>query len=329
MGVITLPNYGSDPATVNASNLDGKVNPLATEFNGGIDNDNIDAAAAIAASKLNLATIAQVMAMSSKIFKLAKGADVASAAGEITLGEDGNYFDITGTAAITSIVIKQAGTIVVLQTDSTASLVDGSNLKLNGNFVGAAESQIMLVSDGTNWFEVSRQPGSTALTTQGDILYRSATADTRLAAGTLGQLLFTSGAAANPVWSGTEETAVTDTTQRDETSATYVDVTSETITYTSLGGFAWCQYTALLSNSGAPQGNVALTNGSGTVLDEFRVNLNSGGSVNDRITVNLSWIGKVAAGSFTFKIQQKTDSGRTQNLQNDEVSAKLRVIHFG
>lgn len=168
MGIVVIPTYGADPATVNAANLDAKVSGLATEFNGSIDNDNIKAAAGIVASKLNLATITDniahsgtmthtgIVTMTGKILKLAKGADVASVAGTTTLGDDGNYFDITGTNAITSITAKTAGTVVVLQFDSTASLVDGSNLKLNGNFQGAAESQIMLSSDGTNWFEISR-----------------------------------------------------------------------------------------------------------------------------------------------------------------------------
>lgn len=178
MGIVALPSFGSDPATITAAGLDGKVDPLATEFNGNVDNDNIKASAgivysklnltgsivnadvggsaAIASSKLDLSAIAQNLVMSSKIVKLAKGADVASVAGAITLGDDGNYFDITGTNAITSITAKTAGTQVVLQFDSTASLVDGSNLKLQGNFQGAAEAQITLVSDGTNWFEVSR-----------------------------------------------------------------------------------------------------------------------------------------------------------------------------
>jgi hypothetical protein len=96
--------------------------------------------------------------MTAKILKEAKGADVASAAGAMTLGDDGNYFDITGTEAITSITAKTAGTQVVLQFDSTATLTDGSNLKLDGNFTGAAGSTIHLVSDGTNWYEVSRSP---------------------------------------------------------------------------------------------------------------------------------------------------------------------------
>ena len=111
----------------------------------------------IATGGLDLSTITQNLVMTSKILKLAKGADVASAAGNIVLGDDGNYFDITGVLAITSITIKTAGTVVTLQFDSTASMVDGGNLKLNGSFLGAAESQITLISDGTNWFEVSRQ----------------------------------------------------------------------------------------------------------------------------------------------------------------------------
>lgn len=180
MAIVTLPNIGggSDPATINVSVLNGKVDPLATDYNGNIQNVNIAAgagivytkltltdsvvnadinsSAAIAASKLDLSSIAQNLVMTSKIIKQAKGADVASVAGAMTLGDDGNYFDITGTEAITSITAKAAGTVVTLQFDSTASLVDGSNLKLQGNFTGAAEAQITLVSDGTNWFEVSR-----------------------------------------------------------------------------------------------------------------------------------------------------------------------------
>lgn len=180
MAIVNLPSIGSgsDPATINVSVLNGKVDPLATDYNGNIQNVNIasgagivyskltltdsvvnadiNSAAAIASSKLDLSAIAQNLVMSSKIVKLAKGADVASVAGAITLGDDGNYFDITGTEAITSITAKAAGTVVTLQFDSTASLVDGSNLKLQGNFTGAAEAQITLVSDGTNWFEVSR-----------------------------------------------------------------------------------------------------------------------------------------------------------------------------
>ena len=54
MGIVSLPNLGPDPITVNAAVLNGKVDPLATEFNGGIDNDNIASGAGIVYSKLTL-----------------------------------------------------------------------------------------------------------------------------------------------------------------------------------------------------------------------------------------------------------------------------------
>ena len=86
-----------------------------------------------------------------------KGADIASAT-TTTLGNDGNFFDITGTTTITSVTAKPAGFVVFLQFDGVLTFTDGSNLKLNGNFKTAAESTITLVSDGTNWFEIARQP---------------------------------------------------------------------------------------------------------------------------------------------------------------------------
>lgn len=156
--------------TVTAAKLASLVNSGTVSS---IVNADVDASAAIANSKLNLSSVTQSVAMSggltlsgtgltltSVIGKFAKGADVASVAGNIALGDDGNYFDITGTNAITSITAKTAGTVVILQFDSTASLVDGSNLKLQGNFSGTAEAQICLVSDGTNWFEVCRNTSS-------------------------------------------------------------------------------------------------------------------------------------------------------------------------
>lgn len=50
-----------------------------------------------------------------------KGADVASATA-LTLGTDGNYFDITGTTTITSIATKGVGTVVKLHFDSALIL---------------------------------------------------------------------------------------------------------------------------------------------------------------------------------------------------------------
>ena len=57
----------------------------------------------------------------SKTVKLAKGADVASASA-LTLGTDGNSFDITGTTGITSIGSLGVGTVVILHFDSALTL---------------------------------------------------------------------------------------------------------------------------------------------------------------------------------------------------------------
>lgn len=152
------------------------------------------------------------------------------------------------------------------------------------------------------------------------------------AAGTSGQLLQTLGSGSNSVWAGTEETAVTDSTQRTSTtSATYQDVTSESITYTSLGGFCWATYTCVLSGGGAaPICKIAMRDGIGTVLAEAVWNNNSTGTSADRLPVCLSFIGKIAAGSYTIKISFAGDgSAHTTRIENAEINSKLRVVHFG
>lgn len=85
-----------------------------------------------------------------------QGADVASAAGAIALGYDGNTFEITGTNAITLIsnLGWQNGSEITLLFTSTASLTDGvansgtdigMELAGNANFTGSADDSITLV----------------------------------------------------------------------------------------------------------------------------------------------------------------------------------------
>jgi len=105
-------------------------------------------------AEANAAASAVAAAASQATFGV-KGADIASA-GAMTLGNDGDFFDITGTTNITSIVIWTAGRVVKMQFDGILTVTDGSNLKLHGDFVSAAESTLILVSDGTNWHELSR-----------------------------------------------------------------------------------------------------------------------------------------------------------------------------
>jgi hypothetical protein len=89
------------------------------------------------------------------IFNGGKGADVASAA---TIAPTGNLFHVTGTTNITSVSGTGivAGTEITIIFDGILTFTDGSNLKLNGNFVTSADDVIKLAWDGTNWYEVCR-----------------------------------------------------------------------------------------------------------------------------------------------------------------------------
>ena len=60
-----------------------------------------------------------------KTQKWAKGADVASAT-SLTLGTDGNYFDVTGTTTITSIATVGVGTVIKLHFDAALTLTHHS-----------------------------------------------------------------------------------------------------------------------------------------------------------------------------------------------------------
>ncbi len=70
--------------------------------------------------------------MNSIILKESKGSDIASATA-LALGTDGNYFDVTGTTAITSIGTVSVGSEVTLQFDGALTLTHHvTNLVLPG-----------------------------------------------------------------------------------------------------------------------------------------------------------------------------------------------------
>lgn len=100
-----------------------------------------------------------------------QGADVASVAGAIAVGIDGNVFELTGTNAVTLIsnLNWQNGSIIHLLFTSTATLTDGTansgtdigmELAGNVNFTGTADDVITLVLSEIGgvqrWREVSR-----------------------------------------------------------------------------------------------------------------------------------------------------------------------------
>ncbi len=84
-------------------------------------------------------------------------ATVASVAGTIALPKNGcTAFYISGTLAITSITADGwDGQEVTLIFTSTATLTNGSNLKIGANFVATADDAIKLVCAGANWYRVA------------------------------------------------------------------------------------------------------------------------------------------------------------------------------
>lgn len=62
-----------------------------------------------------------------------------------------------GTNTVTSIANGTSGQrLTLVFRDNLVTLSDASTLKLNGDFVSTADDVLSLVSDGTNWYEISR-----------------------------------------------------------------------------------------------------------------------------------------------------------------------------
>jgi len=105
-----------------------------------------------------------------------KGADVASSAA-LTLGTDGNYFDITGTTAITSIGSLGIGTVIKLHFDDTLTLTHhATDLVLPGlfNIVARVGDEAEFIEYDTGKWRCtnyeSASGGKIYLPTRGDIL---------------------------------------------------------------------------------------------------------------------------------------------------------------
>ena len=216
MRLVTLPNIGggSDPATINVSVLNGKVDPLATEFNGGIDNENIasgagivysklsltngilnadiNSAAAIVASKLDLSPVAQVIEMSGANIKFAKGSDIASATTTDIGAATGNYVHVTGTTTITGLGTVQAGTTILVRFTGALLLTHNATsliLPTAANITTVADDEAIFVSLGSgNWkcAHYSRKAGTALVGTAvaGQVIQVVNTTTTAVATGT-------------------------------------------------------------------------------------------------------------------------------------------------
>lgn len=122
----------------------------------GIVNADIDASAGIVASKLDLSTVAQTIAMSSKAINTAKGSDIASATTCDIGAATGNAVDVTGTTTITSFGTVQSGTIRIVRFTGALILThNATSLILPGgdNITTASGDVAVMISLGSgNWY---------------------------------------------------------------------------------------------------------------------------------------------------------------------------------
>lgn len=82
---------------------------------------------------------------------------VSAVSGVLTVPLAENTVFLTG-STVTSIDSKSCakGRILTLIGNAALTVVDGNNLKLNGNWTVAASYTLTLICDGTNWYELSR-----------------------------------------------------------------------------------------------------------------------------------------------------------------------------
>jgi hypothetical protein len=86
--------------------------------------------------------------------------DIVASAATLTLPEGGCYFDITGTADITSITASTRGRIIVLRFTGTAAtngFVDGNNIVLSATpFSYSPNDTLTFACSGPTYYEISR-----------------------------------------------------------------------------------------------------------------------------------------------------------------------------
>lgn len=213
MALISLPNTLTDGTTASATPVMSNFTTIYNDYNGNITNANVSASAAISASKLSLATIAQTMAMSSAAINFAKGSDIASATTTDIGAASGNYVHVTGTTTITGLGTVQAGTMrfvrftgILTLTHNATSLI----LPTSANITTAADDEAIFVSLGSgNWkcINYERKDGSPLV---------SATASTALAGSIIQVVNTQTGATSSGTTAIPQDDTIPQNTEGDE-----------------------------------------------------------------------------------------------------------------
>ena len=155
MATITRPNSYTSGTTIQSSQVNSDFNTIYNDYNGNITNANVASGAAIAASKLSLATIAQIVAMSGQPINFAQGADIASATTTNIGAATGNFLHITGVTTITAFDTVQSGTWRAVEFTGILTLTYNATsliLPTSANITTAVGDTALFVSEGSgNW----------------------------------------------------------------------------------------------------------------------------------------------------------------------------------
>ncbi len=158
-----VPTGGS--AVIDACSIRGNTINGALASPGGnirvatnVTNTNISDCALYGGATLEVATNARPTTVIENVTGYSDTAFSAASAGTITPEPGADVMTVTGTTTVTSMTAdaRWRNRRVTLLFTGILTFTDGSNLKLNGNFVTSADDTITLVCDGTNWYEVAR-----------------------------------------------------------------------------------------------------------------------------------------------------------------------------
>lgn len=298
MSTIALPNTFTSGTTIQSAQVNSNFTTIYNDYNGNITNANIASGAAIAASKLSLATIAQTIAMSGTAINFAKGGDIASATTTNIGAATGNTVHITGTTTITAFDTVQAGTWRYLIFDGALILThNGTSLILPtaANITTVAGDTALMMSEGSgNWrcLSYNRKTGSAVLA--GATAYTNATAQV--------------------------------SSDLTTTSASYADIAGVTLTFTvGQAGLVTASFSGSSNGAGSTTNNV----GYAILVDAAIVHQTVSRAATSSVMmgISLSWSGSLAAGSHTIKIQNKTAGGTETLMGATNGPATLTVAY--
>mgnify|MGYP001575069493 CR=1 FL=1 len=235
-GTTTLKDVytGRDKTTAAAQPVVSDSNGIVSFYADGLYKFKVTSWTAGGAGESTLYTYDNVAVIDGAIISQGKGADLTSAS-TLTLGTDGNYFDVTGSTTITG--LSGSITLVTLQFDSTPQLTHSATLNLKGavNFTAVAGDVLTFVQDGstTTWREVSRSRH--VITAVGPLLASGAGNQTLTALDT-GNLIYnttlTATVAANALTVALKTKAGTDPSATDPVRVAFRNATVATGTYT-------------------------------------------------------------------------------------------------